>query len=65
MLLDMENKAGSDLTSTARKSAAVSPVFACRECGTRLSAKRAALALNSEDGCPGCGGSDIDLARVR
>ena len=35
-------------------------MFACQECGRKFrTAKAAERALN--DGCPGCGGSDIDL----
>jgi predicted nucleic acid-binding Zn-ribbon protein len=34
--------------------------FACMECGKRLTLKGAERAMSV--GCPGCGGSDIDLA---
>lgn len=35
--------------------------WACLECGrTFKSAKAAEKAMFSDDGCPGCGGSDID-----
>ena len=36
--------------------------FACQECGKRLTLKQAKRALFSLNGCPGCGGADIDLA---
>ncbi len=34
--------------------------FECMECHKRLSIDEAELAM--EEGCPGCGGSDIDVA---
>jgi len=33
----------------------------CQECGRRMTARAAERAAFGEDGCPGCGGSDIDL----
>lgn len=36
--------------------------WACQECGRRMSQKAAERAMFGENGCPGCGGSDIDLA---
>jgi len=36
--------------------------FQCLECGRKLTTLGAAKAMN--DGCPGCGGVDIDLAPV-
>lgn len=35
--------------------------FACLECGRRFSLKAAERAMSSDQGCPGCGGADIDL----
>ena len=38
------------------------PQFECQECGQKFfSAKAADLAAFGEEGCPGCGGTDIDL----
>jgi len=38
------------------------PLFACVECGKKFySAKAAEKAAYGDSGCPGCGGSDIDL----
>lgn len=34
----------------------------CQECGKRLTLKAAEKAAFGADGCPKCGGSDIDLA---
>jgi len=34
----------------------------CQECGKRMSLKAAEKAMSGSDGCPKCGGSDIDLA---
>jgi hypothetical protein len=36
--------------------------FECMECGTRLTTEEAMRAVNGDDGCPGCGGVDIDIA---
>lgn len=41
----------------------VSKNWECLECG-RLMTRRAAERAVNGAGCPGCGGSDIDLARV-
>ena len=39
--------------------------FACMECGHKFKTVKAAeRASYSDAGCPGCGGSDIDLARA-
>lgn len=38
-----------------------SPLFACLECGRGFRTTRAAERA-AWNGCPGCGGSDIDLA---
>ena len=38
------------------------PLFMCLECGKKFySAKSAERASMGNDGCPGCGGSDIDI----
>ena len=38
------------------------PLFACQECGHKFySAKAAERAMHGDDGCPRCGGTDIDL----
>ena len=38
------------------------PLFACMECGKKFYTTRAAeRASFGDDGCPGCGGSDIDV----
>lgn len=38
------------------------PLFACQECGRAFYSTRAAeRASFGDDGCPGCGGSDIDI----
>lgn len=38
------------------------PLFACMECGKKFySAKAAEKASFGDNGCPGCGGSDIDV----
>ncbi len=38
------------------------PLYACLECGRKFYSTRAAeKASFGDDGCPGCGGSDIDL----
>ena len=34
----------------------------CMECGKRMTLAQAERAAYGDDGCPGCGGSDIDLA---
>ena len=34
----------------------------CNECGRRMTLKTAERATSGIDGCPGCGGVDIDLA---
>lgn len=34
----------------------------CQECGWRLTLAAAERAMYGPNGCPGCGGSDIDLA---
>ncbi len=60
-----------DLRNLCRQSCGLSPLspnaspepaqqFACLECGKRLSLSAAQHAVN--EGCPKCGGSDIDLA---
>lgn len=36
--------------------------FACQECGKLLTLAQANAAANGSKGCPGCGGSDVDLA---
>lgn len=37
------------------------PLFQCLECGKKFySAKAAEKASFGDEGCPGCGGSDID-----
>ena len=36
--------------------------YKCQECGKMMTAKAAEKAMYSDRGCPGCGGSDIDLA---
>lgn len=37
------------------------PLFECRECGRKFySVKAAEKASFGDEGCPGCGGSDID-----
>lgn len=36
--------------------------FACQECGRRFTVAGAERAMSSDEGCPGCGGADIDLA---
>lgn len=33
----------------------------CQECGRRMTARQAEKAMFGIDGCPGCGGADIDL----
>jgi DNA-directed RNA polymerase subunit RPC12/RpoP len=35
--------------------------FVCLECGRRMTARAAERATTGNDGCPGCGGVDIDL----
>lgn len=37
----------------------------CQECGKLLTLKQAEKAAFGSDGCPNCGGSDIDLVRIR
>ena len=38
------------------------PLFQCQECGKKFySVKAAKKASFGDDGCPGCGGSDIDI----
>lgn len=38
------------------------PLYACQECGRKFYTTEAAeRATFSNSGCPGCGGSDIDL----
>lgn len=38
------------------------PLFACMECGKRFySVGAAERGSFGDDGCPGCGGSDIDI----
>ena len=38
------------------------PLFQCQECGrTFRTAKAAARAAFADNGCPGCGGVDIDV----
>ena len=34
----------------------------CQECGKLLTLKQAERALSNAQGCPNCGGADIDLA---
>jgi ssDNA-binding Zn-finger/Zn-ribbon topoisomerase 1 len=34
----------------------------CQECGKRMTLKQARKASFGTDGCPKCGGADIDLA---
>ena len=41
---------------------AVEKPWMCQECGRRMTAKAAEKASFGDEGCPGCGGSDIDLA---
>lgn len=36
--------------------------FQCLECGRRLTLRQAERAAYGPDGCPGCGGVDIDEA---
>ncbi len=36
----------------------------CQECGKLMTLKQARRAMDSERGCLGCGGSDIDLAPI-
>jgi Zn finger protein HypA/HybF involved in hydrogenase expression len=33
----------------------------CNECGRKMTAKQAEKAMFETDGCPTCGGADIDL----
>ena len=33
----------------------------CQECGREMTQKQAEKAVNGSTGCPGCGGSDIDM----
>jgi predicted nucleic acid-binding Zn-ribbon protein len=33
----------------------------CMECGTRMTLKQAEQSSYSAEGCPNCGGADIDL----
>lgn len=41
------------------------PLFACMECGHKFySGKAAEMASFGDDGCPGCGGSDVDTFTV-
>ena len=41
-------------------------IFECMECGKKFySVTAARRAMNGDEGCPGCGGSDIDLPRVK
>jgi DNA-directed RNA polymerase subunit RPC12/RpoP len=56
-----------DTTTTTTTTAApkkvrrkVSKPFKCQECGRKLSLTQAEKAMSV--GCPGCGGSDVDLA---
>ena len=38
------------------------PEYVCLECGKKFyTVKAAERAMNGDDGCPKCGGSDIDL----
>jgi hypothetical protein len=38
------------------------PIFQCMECGRKFyTAKAAERASFGDSGCPGCGGSDIDI----
>jgi len=49
-------------TATAAPSAKTTSGFACNECGHRFRTVAAAeKASFGPDGCPGCGGADIDL----
>lgn len=41
--------------------AKVSKDWVCLECGKRMTLRRAEKAMSDADGCPGCGGADIDL----
>lgn len=42
------------------------PIFECMECGHKFySAKAAERASFGDDGCPGCGSTDIDLPRTQ
>ena len=34
----------------------------CMECGKRMTLKQAERATSGTEGCPGCGGVDIDMA---
>lgn len=36
--------------------------WACQECGHLMTLRQAERASFGPNGCPGCGGSDIDLA---
>ena len=41
------------------------PLFQCMECGKNFYSTRAAeRATFGDEGCPGCGGTDIDLPRT-
>lgn len=39
--------------------------YQCLECKRFMTAKQAKKAVDGERGCPGCGGTDIDLAVPR
>jgi DNA-directed RNA polymerase subunit RPC12/RpoP len=49
--------AGAGATTTKKR---IEPVFACMECGRKFRTVGAAQRATNQ-GCPGCGGSDIDL----
>ena len=42
-------------TTTAPKN------WKCQECGKRMTAKQAEKAMFGADGCPKCGGADVDI----
>lgn len=45
-----------------RKRRRSEPLYECLECGRKFFTTRAAeRAVNSDEGCPGCGGVDIDV----
>lgn len=43
------------------KSAKTEHSWACQECGKRLSAKQAERVMLGPNGCPKCGGADVDI----